>query len=123
MTVRLRREPAAILADKTYAIVKAWAIAAENLFPLESATMMTFRQVGEYVTAEPFQPFRIKMASGTAYEVRHSEMILVGRTSVRIHTTAEGGSENGFRWHDVSLMLMETVEPIRSAVSGQIQES
>ena len=82
---------------------------------------MTFRQVGEYVTAEPFRPFRIKMASGTAYEVRHPEMILVGRTSVRVHTTAEGDPGNGSRWHDVSLMLMETLEPIEPAVRGQNQ--
>lgn len=80
--------------------------------------MMTFRQVGEYVTAEPFLPFRIKMASGATFEVRHPEMILVGRTSVRIYTTGEGEAGNGSRWHDVSLMLMETMEPIGSAVSG-----
>lgn len=85
--------------------------------------MMTFRQVGEYVTAEPFRPFRIKMASGTAYEIRHPEMILVGRTSVRVHTTVEGEPWNGSLWHDVSLMLMETLEPIESAVSGQSQGS
>jgi hypothetical protein len=85
--------------------------------------MMTFRRVGEYVTAEPFRPFRIKMASGTAYEVRHPEMILVGRTSVRVHTTTEGEPGNGSRWHDVSLMLMETLESIEPAVSGQNQGS
>ena len=81
--------------------------------------MMTFRQVGEYVTAEPFRPFRIKMASGTAFEVHHPEMILVGRTSVRVHTMVEGEPGNGTHWHDVSLMLMETLEPVESAVSGQ----
>jgi hypothetical protein len=74
--------------------------------------MMTFRQVGEYVTAEPFRPFRIRMASGTTYEVRHPEMILVGRTSVRIYTISAGEPGNGPRWHDFSLMLMEALEPI-----------
>jgi hypothetical protein len=74
--------------------------------------MMTFRQVGEYVAAEPFRPFRIKMASGQTFEIRHPEMILVGRTSVRVYTYPEPDSGNGARWHDVSLMLMETLEPI-----------
>jgi hypothetical protein len=79
--------------------------------------MMTFRKVGEYVEAEPFRPFRIKMASGTSYEIRHPEMILVGRTSARVYTTSEGDPGNGARWHDVSLMLMEALEPIDVAVT------
>ncbi len=73
---------------------------------------MTFRMIGEYVAAEPFRPFRIKMASGQSFEIRHPEMILVGRTSVRVFTTSETGDENGERWQDVSLMLMETIEPM-----------
>ena len=80
--------------------------------------MMTFRQVGEYVAAEPFRPFRIKMASGAVFEVRHPEMILVGRSSVRVYTPDEEATGNGSRWHDVSLMLMETLEPIEPAVSN-----
>lgn len=75
--------------------------------------MMTSRKVLEYVSAEPFQSFRIKMASGQTYEIRHPEMILVGRTSVHVHTVQ--GNEQSESWHDVSLMLMETLEPIESA--------
>ncbi len=75
--------------------------------------MMTFGKLGEYVSAEPFRPFRIKMASGQTFDIRHPEMILVGRTSVRVYTAVgEGVTE---RWHDVSLMLMETLEPIESS--------
>jgi hypothetical protein len=55
------------------------------------------------------------MASGTTYEIRHPEMILVGRTVVRVYTAPEGDAENGTRWHDVSLMLMETLEPLDPA--------
>ncbi len=76
--------------------------------------MMTFRKVVEYVSAEPFRPFRIKMASGQTFDVRHPEMILVGRTSVRVYSSGEQGSGNGERWHDVSLVLMETLEPIEA---------
>ncbi len=46
--------------------------------------MMTFKKLGDYVTAEPFRPFRIKMASGQSFDIRHPEMILVGRSSVRV---------------------------------------
>ena len=77
--------------------------------------MMTYRKLGDYVSAEPFRPFRIKMASGQSFDIRHPEMILVGRTSARVFASSEPDSENGESWHDVSLMLMETLEPIAMA--------
>ena len=73
--------------------------------------MITSRKIMDYVSAEPFLPFRIKMASGQTFEVRHPEMILIGRSSVRVHTYADAETGVGDRWHDVSMMLMETIEP------------
>lgn len=73
--------------------------------------MITSRKLVEYVSAEPFQPFCVKMASGQTFEIRHPEMIMVGRTSVRVHTISDDGQLAS--WHDVSLVLMETVEPIQ----------
>jgi hypothetical protein len=69
-------------------------------------TMMTSRKVVEYVTAEPFRPFRIRMASGQSFDIRHPEMILVGRTSVRIYTVV--GDDTHEKWHD---------EPVDAAVA------
>jgi hypothetical protein len=76
--------------------------------------MTTSRKVVEYVTAEPFRPFRIRMASGPSFDIRHPEMILVGRSSVRVYTVME--AEENEKWHDVSLMLMETIEPLDAPV-------
>ena len=82
--------------------------------------MMTFGKIGEYVQAEPFRPFRIKMASGQTYEIRHPEMILVGRNSVRVYGSHGTADESPPQWHDVSMMLMETLEPlvVPSAATG-----
>ena len=77
--------------------------------------MMTSMKPVDYVTDEPFRPFRIKMASGQSFDIRHPEMILVGRTSVRVHTAT--GDDDKEKWHDVSLMLMETIEPLGAAVT------
>lgn len=79
---------------------------------------MTYRKLGEYIAAEPFRPFRIKMASGQHFDVRHPEMILVGRSSARIYTV--NGDEHHEKWHDISLMLMETIEPIDAPVGQRI---
>jgi len=76
--------------------------------------MMTYRKLGEYVAAEPFRPFRIGMASGQTFDIRHPEMILVGRTSVRVHTAS--GTDLNEKWHDASLLLMETIEPLDAPV-------
>jgi hypothetical protein len=43
--------------------------------------MITRQAVLAYVKAAPFQPFRIHMASGQAFDVRHPEMVRVGRTA------------------------------------------
>jgi len=77
--------------------------------------MMVSRKVLEYVAAEPFRPFRLGMASGQSFEIRHPEMILVGRSSVRVCTIT--GTDQGEKWYDVSLMLMETIELMDAPVS------
>ena len=76
--------------------------------------MMTYRKLGEYVAAEPFRPFRIKMESGQTFDVRHPEMILVGRMSVRVYAVV--GDVMAEKWDDISMMLMETIEPLDSPV-------
>jgi hypothetical protein len=76
--------------------------------------MMTYRKLGEYVAADPFRPFRIRMASGQLFDIRHPEMILVGRTSVRIHGVV--GADQIEKWHDASMLLMETIEPLDASM-------
>jgi len=72
--------------------------------------MMTLNKIVEYVGAEPFRPFRISMASGQSYEIRHPEMILVGRSSVRVYQNGE--HETAPHWQDLSMLLMESIQPI-----------
>jgi hypothetical protein len=43
---------------------------------------MTYLELFDYVDAEPFRPFRIQMASGRTFDVRHPEMIRVGENAV-----------------------------------------
>jgi hypothetical protein len=74
--------------------------------------MINSNKLIEYVSAESFQPFRIKMASGQIYEIRHPEMILVGRNLVRVYTTLQANGDSPPQWHDVSMLLMETIEPM-----------
>ena len=51
------------------------------------------------------------MASGKNYVVRHPENILITRSSAKVFLPSDesAGEE---RWYDVSLLLMESVEPL-----------
>ena len=73
--------------------------------------MVTFRKLLDPIAAESFRPFRIKMANGQAFDIRHPESIYVGKTRARLHDEATE------KWHDVSLMLMETIEPMDVAAT------
>lgn len=74
--------------------------------------MMNTRKITEYITAQPFRPFRIKMVSGLSFDIRHPEMIMVGVNSAKIYSTKPNDPEGPEFWIDASLMLIETIEPL-----------
>jgi hypothetical protein len=76
--------------------------------------MLAPRIVLDFVTAEPFQPFRMYMASGRTFEVGHPEMVRVGRSSVAVHMKPEGETSLPERWQEGSLMLLESIEPLEA---------
>lgn len=76
--------------------------------------MMTARAIVDYMAAEPFRPFRVRMASGRTFSVEHPETIKVGRSSITVFARLEPNTEGVDRWQEVSLMLLESVEPLTS---------
>jgi hypothetical protein len=69
-----------------------------------------------WVRDVPFQPFRICMNSGRAYDIRHPEMLKVGRTSMNIYSYA-GDPEGPYeRMEMVGLVLIERIEPIENSI-------
>ena len=79
--------------------------------------MMTGPKFQEYVSAEPFRPFRIKMASGQEFDIRHPEMIMVGRSSAIIYKSSDSDPNGPPLWQEISLMLTESLEPIELKTS------
>ncbi len=71
-----------------------------------------------YARAVPFRPFRIHVASGRIFEVRHPEMIKVLRTGVLIFKDAGGDHPDlPDEWEILSLMLIESVTHLETTVS------
>lgn len=72
--------------------------------------MLAPRIVLDFVTAEPFRPFRMHIASGRTFDVGHPEMVKVGRSSVTVHMRPEGEPNAAEPWQEVSLRLLESIE-------------
>jgi len=71
--------------------------------------MQTFNKIDEYGFAETFRPFQIRMAGGQAIDIRHPDMFLVGKTSIRVYTST---TDDNDRWHEIPLEQIEIVEPL-----------
>jgi len=71
-------------------------------------TLQTFR---ETLGSRPFQPVRIVLSSGQAYEIRHPEMALLTRTSLLVGVDiADDGVPAEFQI--LSLLHVTAIEPI-----------
>ena len=83
--------------------------------------MITAQRLISYVGAEPFRPFRISMASGQALDIKHPEMISVGRSTAHIYFfMSEDPGQVKERVRELSLMLMESLEPIEVETSQRL---
>jgi hypothetical protein len=71
--------------------------------------MLSPSQILIYVKAQPFLPFRVYMASGKTFDVRHPEMVKLGKSSFLIFYFEPGGNEVFDQWETVSLMLIESI--------------
>ena len=78
--------------------------------------MITPKDLISILRAEPFRPFRVQMASGHSFDVRHPEMVRVWRNSIILFTFVSDDPEIYDRWETVSLMLMERISLLDATV-------
>ena len=74
--------------------------------------MIPVAQVLSYVKAQPFQPFCLHMASGQMFEIRHPEMVKVGKSYVLVFSFIVDKPDLIEKWESVSLMLIESISHI-----------
>jgi hypothetical protein len=78
---------------------------------------MTPQEVLNYVQAQPFRPFRIRMNSGRSFEIRHPEMVRVGKRDVLIFSFVSDSPDVYDRWDNVSLLLIEFLSTLEASVA------
>jgi hypothetical protein len=65
------------------------------------------------IDRRPFAPFRLHLSDGTAYEVRHPEMVLLGRRSAVIGISEEINGRPMYDRHvTVALLHIVRLEPL-----------
>jgi hypothetical protein len=79
--------------------------------------MMTSHQLLEYLKAEPFRPFQIHMASGRTFDIRHPEMVRVGKHDLVIFSLVSDEPDMHDHWNTVSPMLIEFISHLDAPVS------
>jgi len=74
--------------------------------------MMTPQSILEYFKAEPFRPFRLHMASGRTFDVRHPVLVKILKSNLLIFKVTGDVSDFPDEWESVSLMLAESASHI-----------
>jgi hypothetical protein len=78
---------------------------------------MRTQDVLNYLRAEPFRPFRIRMVSGHAFDIRHPEMVRVGQSSLIVFSFVSDNPAVYDRWDTVSLVLIERLEHLEATTA------
>jgi hypothetical protein len=67
----------------------------------------------EMLRERPFRPFRFYLSDGTVYEIRHAELVKVGRTKILIFFPVVDDPYAVFeRYVSVSLLHITRLEPV-----------
>lgn len=67
----------------------------------------------ELLRGRPFQPFRIYLSDGAVFEVRHPELVMVGRSTVLVGLLGADATEPVFdRFVNCALVHITRTEPI-----------
>jgi hypothetical protein len=73
---------------------------------------MTQVELQDAARRQPFQPFRVVLTTGTTLDVRHPDLIMVGRRSAIIGITNEPGGTAYDRTIKVDLLHVVGIEEL-----------
>jgi hypothetical protein len=79
---------------------------------------MTQDELQEWARRQPFRPFRLTLTTGAAYEIRHPDLIMVGRRSAVLGVTRRPDRRVFDTALQVDLLHVVSVEEIVSTAPG-----
>ncbi len=75
---------------------------------------MAPEELRDILRQQPFQPFRLVMTDGTGFEIRHPDLLWVGRRSAQVGLTGDPGQTFYERAVRIDLLHVIRVEPLES---------
>ena len=78
----------------------------------EEDAPVTQEELRDFANRRPFQPFRLILTTGTAYDIRHPDLIMIGRRSTIIGITHEPNAIAYDRTIKVDLLHVVAVEEL-----------
>ena len=79
---------------------------------------MSAAAIKESLSRRPFEPFRIRLSSGDAFEVRHPENALLARSGIYVSAPDDKGElPEVAAW--CSFLHLAAIEPIAGAAKGK----
>jgi len=79
---------------------------------------MTDEDLKTVVRRQPFEPFRLTLTTGATFDIRHPELIMVGRRAAVIGLTDDPNSLSFDRTVKVDLFHVVGIEDIDQAAKG-----
>jgi hypothetical protein len=79
---------------------------------------MTQEELQGAARRQPFEPFRVVLTTGATYDIRHPDLILVGRRSAIIGVTNEPGGTVYDRTLKVDLLHVVGIEELPAPPSA-----
>src|SRR5262245_10151485 len=79
------------------------------------ARVMAPQELRDALRQQPFEPFRIVMTDGAAYEIRHPDLLMVGQRTATIGLTGQPGHVFYERTVKVDLLHVIRIEPLEAA--------
>ena len=83
---------------------------------------MAPEELRDVLRTQPFQPFRLVMTDGQAYEIRHPDLMMVGRRSAIVGLPGQPGRTFYERTVQVDLLHVIRLEPLEAAPSAPQRE-
>ncbi|HEX3659271.1 MAG TPA: hypothetical protein VHV55_26010 [Pirellulales bacterium] len=80
--------------------------------------MMTTQDIKRYLRAEPFRPFRLHMASGRTFDIRHPEMVHMGKADLVVFSLVADDPAVHDDWDSDSLLLIDSISQLDAAASS-----
>ncbi len=80
---------------------------------------MRHEDLRQFLRQKPFRPFRVTLTDGATYDIRHPELVALGRSSVFIGFPKPGDPEPVYDdYRVVSLLHVMQAQPVDTAESS-----